>query len=63
MVIERESYLAQLLKKKADILRIQKETGKNISSMIGEVDRQIQQALKGYDPIKGEEATTFANDD
>jgi pentose-5-phosphate-3-epimerase len=39
MVIEKESYLAQLLKKKADILRIQKETGKNVSSMIGDVGK------------------------
>lgn len=62
-MFERESFLAQLLKKKADVLKTQEETGKNISSAINEVDRQIQQVLKGGNPIKGEGVTKSGKED
>lgn len=46
------SFLALLLQKKADVLRIGEQTGKNVNSASLEVDRQIKQANMG-DPITG----------
>lgn len=57
------SFISQLFKKKADMLTIQHKTGKPMTALVKEVDRQIQQALHGGDPIKGTGVTKSNDED
>lgn len=57
------SFISQLFKKKADMLTIQARTRKPMASLMNEVDRQIQQALHGGNPIRGTGVTKSGNED
>ncbi|HEX3035011.1 MAG TPA: hypothetical protein VHT73_07730 [Thermodesulfobacteriota bacterium] len=54
---EGNSFLEHLLKKKAYVIGVREQTGKNVDSAIGEVDRQIKQVSNLNNPITGEGVT------
>lgn len=59
---QENDFLASLLAKRAFAEDVAAKTGKNTSAAVKEVDRQIQQALKG-DPITGEGVTKSGPED
>ncbi|PIY80524.1 MAG: hypothetical protein COY80_02465 [Candidatus Pacebacteria bacterium CG_4_10_14_0_8_um_filter_42_14] len=63
MVKEDTTFLAELFKKKASVLQTGDTTGKNVSSGILEVDRQIQQCLKGGNLRIGKGVTKSGKED
>lgn len=60
---DRPSFLQLLVNKQSMVFEAQSETGKNMLSAIKEVDRQISQALKGGDPIRGTGVTKSGGND
>ena len=59
---ERSTFLQQLFDKKAYVIGIGQKTGKDVNGALREVDRQIQQALRG-NPITGEGVTKSGKED
>ncbi len=57
------SFISHLFKKKSDMLTVQAKTRKPMTALVKEVDRQIQQALHGGNPIKGTGVTKSDNED
>jgi hypothetical protein len=60
------SFLASLIKKKATVQQTAHERGLKpikITALTKEVDRQIQQAASGGDPIKGAGVTKSGGED
>lgn len=57
------SFLGDLLSKKAMVYQIGSDSGKPMKAALAEVDRQIGQALQGGDPIKGIGVTKSGEED
>lgn len=58
-----QTFLRELLRKRSDVEKIGASTGKDVSSALREVDRQIRQALSGNNPLKGEGVTKSGEED
>ena len=58
-----DSFLAQLLQKKAAVTAIQQETGVDVRSALKEVDRQIKECLTGGDVNTGKGVTKSGEED
>lgn len=58
----RPSFLEQLFKKRAAVIETGQRTGRNVTGAIREVDRQINQAIKG-NPIDGQGVTKSGKED
>jgi len=58
-----QSFISALFAKLSYTKGVQEETGKKTSAAQAEVIRQISQALKGGDPIKGEGVTKSGESD
>ncbi len=56
------SFLDGLFEAKATVLKIGQETDKNVKAILREVDRQIEEALKG-DLITGKGVTKSGRED
>ncbi|HUV47176.1 MAG TPA: hypothetical protein VMW29_03515 [Candidatus Bathyarchaeia archaeon] len=59
---ERPTFLQQLFDKKASVIETGHQTEKDVTGALREVDRQIQQALRG-NPITGEGVTKSGKED
>ena len=57
------SFISRLLKKLAFTKEIEEATGKSTGAAQREVERQIGQAFKGGDPIKGKGVTKSGGDE
>lgn len=60
---EDQSFIASLFKKRADVQQIGQSSGANVQGAVSEVDRQITQALRGGDPVKGKGVTKSGKED
>ncbi|KXK12010.1 MAG: hypothetical protein UZ22_OP11002000126 [Microgenomates bacterium OLB23] len=57
------SFIQMLFDKKAAVIKAQEESGKDLSPALIEVDRQILQAVRGGDPVKGATVTKSGEED
>jgi len=60
---DEKSFLSELLKKQAYVMNVAETTGKKVSGPSQEVTRQIKQALRGGDPMRGEGVTKSGEED
>lgn len=63
MAEQESSFISQLFAKLADVIKIQEETGKSTGAAQKETRRQISQASKGGNPVKGEGVTKSGQED
>ncbi|GEM_PF-1840363 len=57
------SFISELFKKLAFTKEVAKATGKSTEAAQREVERQIGQAVRGGDPVKGKGVTKSGDDD
>lgn len=58
-----KSFLAMLFEKKAAVIKSGEESGRSTQAAAKEAERQISQALRGGDPIKGQGVTKSGQED
>lgn len=58
-----ESFISGLFRKLAFTKEVAKATGKSTEAAQREVERQIGQAIRGGDPVKGKGVTKSGNED
>ncbi len=63
MTERNHSFVAELMKKQAEMKRIAETTGVNTRAAVAEAVRQIRQAASGPDPIRGEGVTKSGEED
>lgn len=63
MVERNGSFISQLLEKLASVRKIEAETGVSTQAAQAEALRQISQASKGGDPVKGKGVTKSGKED